>query len=375
MSELPTTNDYRRLFLEDVPMLDVRAPVEFSRGAFPRSENVAIINDDERHRIGIRYKEMGQDAAVELGAELVTEELRSERIDRWARFFEQHPGGVLYCFRGGMRSKLTQQWLRERTGMEYPRVEGGYKALRRFLIDELEAAAAEVNTLVIGGRTGAGKTLLLNRLPNTIDLEGLARHRGSAFGHYAIPQPTQIDFENALSIALLKHRARGNPPLIIEDEGQNIGSVHLPLPLFERFKAGDFVILEADIEERTEITWQEYVVDALADFAAVHGPENAFHSWHDYVMRGFGRIRRRLGGVRHKKLGEEITAAMQQHRETGEMQQHKAWIRDLLVDYYDPMYDYQIGKKSKKIVFSGNAAAVQEYLMSRLQDAGTPGQR
>lgn len=366
MSDLPTTNDYRRLFLENVPMLDVRAPVEFTRGAFPLAENVAIINDDEREQIGIRYKEMGQDAAVELGAELVTEALRKERIDQWQQFFKSHPDGVLYCFRGGMRSKLTQQWLKERTGKDLLRVEGGYKALRRFLIDELDAAAEEVNTLVLGGRTGVGKTLLLDRLPNTIDLEGLARHRGSAFGHYAIPQPTQIDFENALSIELLKHRANGNPPLIIEDEGQNIGSVHLSLPLFERFKSGEFIILEASIEERIEITWQEYVVDALSDFAKVHGEEQAFDAWNAYVMRGFGRIKRRLGGVRHKALGDEIETAMKQHREHGDMQAHRGWIRQLLVDYYDPMYDYQIGKKRKKIVFSGDADAVVEYLESRL---------
>ena len=143
MSELPTTNDYRRLFLEDVALLDVRAPVEFANGAFPLAENVAIIDDEQRHQIGIRYKEMGQDAAVELGAELVTEELREQRIDRWQRFFEQHPDGVLYCFRGGMRSKLTQQWLKERTGKDFIRVEGGYKALRRFLIEELDAAAED----------------------------------------------------------------------------------------------------------------------------------------------------------------------------------------------------------------------------------------
>jgi tRNA 2-selenouridine synthase len=365
MSALPVTGDYRRLFLEDTPLLDVRAPVEFARGAFPQAENRPLIDDEERHRIGIRYKEMGQDAAVELGAELVTEESRKARIDEWEHFFAEHPGGVLYCFRGGMRSKITQQWLKERTGISVPRVEGGYKALRRFLIEELDAAASEVNTVVIGGRTGVGKTLLLRRLPDSVDLEGLARHRGSAFGHYAIPQPSQIDFENALSIALLKHRARGNRPLIIEDEGQNIGSVHLPLDLFNRFKSGDYVILEATIDERIEITWQEYVPDALGDFQQVHGEEHAFRAWHDYVMRGFSRIRKRLGGLRHAALAKEIEAAMQHHRETGETQQHKGWIRTLLVDYYDPMYDYQLGRKRKKIVFSGNADAVAHYLQSR----------
>ena len=364
MSDLPVTNDYRRLFLEDTPLLDVRAPVEFARGAFPLAENRPLINDEERDSIGIRYKEMGQDAAVELGAELVTGEVRKARIQEWEHFFSKHPEAVLYCFRGGMRSKITQQWLKEKTGKSIPRVEGGYKALRRFLIDELDAAASEVNTLVIGGRTGVGKTLLLRRLPNSVDLEGLARHRGSAFGHYAIPQPSQIDFENALSIALLKHRARGNRPLIIEDEGQNIGSVHLPLHLFNRFKSGDFVILEASIDERIEITWKEYVRDALEDFQLVHGEEHAFGAWHDYVMRGFSRIRKRLGGLRHAALANEIDAAMQHHRDTGEMQQHKSWIRALLVDYYDPMYDYQLGRKRKKVVFSGDANAVADYLQS-----------
>ena len=365
MKDLPVTRDYRRLFLEDVPLLDVRAPVEFARGAFPLAENLPLIDDEERHRIGLRYKELGQDAAVELGAELVSNERRERRINNWQHFFDMHPEGVLYCFRGGMRSKITQQWLRDRTGKDFQRVEGGYKALRRFLIDELDAATGEIRTLVIGGRTGVGKTLLLQHLPNSVDLEGLARHRGSAFGHYAIPQPSQIDFENALSIALLKHRAKGNLPLIIEDEGQNIGSVHLPLGLFERFKSGDFVILEATIEERIEITWQEYVPDALEDFRQVHGEENAFQAWHDYVMRGFGRIRKRLGGLRHAQLADEIEAAMLHHRETGEMHQHKAWIRTLLVDYYDPMYDYQIGRKKKKTVFSGDADAVKAYLLSR----------
>ena len=364
MRDLPVTNDYRRLFLEDTPLLDVRAPVEYARGAFPLAENRPLIDDEERHRIGIRYKEMGQDAAVELGAELVTEEVRKARVHEWEHFFTKHPEGVLYCFRGGMRSKITQQWLKERTGKSIPRVEGGYKALRRFLIDELDAAAREVNTVVIGGRTGVGKTLLLQKLSGSVDLEGLARHRGSAFGHYATPQPSQIDFENALSIALLKHRAGGNLPLIIEDEGQNIGSVHLPLTLFNRFKSGDFVILEATVDERIEITWNEYVRDALQDFQQVHGEEHAFLAWHDYVMRGFSRIRKRLGGVRHAALAHEIDAAMQHHRETGEMQQHKSWIRTLLVDYYDPMYDYQLGRKRKKIVFSGDADAVANYLQS-----------
>ena len=163
---------------------------------------------------------------------------------------------------------------------------------------------------------------------------------------------------------------RSDPPLIIEDEGQNIGSVHLPLNLFERFKSGEYVIIEASIEERVEITWQEYIVNALADFAQVYGEENAFDAWNAYILRAFSRIKKRLGGIRHKSLSEVLETAMKRHRNHGDLDSHRAWIRQLLVDYYDPMYDYQIGRKSKKIVFSGDAAAVRDYLTSRLQQTG-----
>ncbi|MEN8213875.1 MAG: tRNA 2-selenouridine(34) synthase MnmH [Pseudomonadota bacterium] len=362
MKDLPLIDDYRRLFIDDIPLLDVRAPVEYERGAFPQADNHPLINDAERHQIGIEYKQVGQDAAVELGEELVNDAVREQRIKAWQAFIEAHPGGALYCFRGGMRSKISQQWIEDATGIAYPRIAGGYKALRSFLLDELEAAAGEVNTIVIGGRTGAGKTLLLKQLHDTIDLEGLARHRGSAFGHYAIPQPTQIDFENALSIAMLKHRARGNPPLIIEDEGRNIGSVHMPQQLFDRFKAGQFIILEATLEERVDNTRKEYIDMALQEYQAIHGEQEGFVQWADYLLASLARIRKRLGDVRYNELHSRMQAAVEQQRRTAETLQHDAWIAALLSDYYDPMYDYQLAKKEKNIVFTGDAAALKAWL-------------
>ena len=136
--ELPQIDDYRSILLNDIPLLDVRAPVEFDQGAFPLAENFPLINDQEREEIGIRYKNLGQDEAIRLGHELVQGDSKSQRVTHWQNFFEQYPQGVLYCFRGGMRSKITQQWIYEQTGKIFPRVKGGYKAMRRFLIDELE---------------------------------------------------------------------------------------------------------------------------------------------------------------------------------------------------------------------------------------------
>lgn len=362
MSKLPLINDFRRLFIDDVPLLDVRAPVEYHKGAFPLAVNHPLMNDSERHEIGIEYTQVGHDAAVELGEELVNDAVREQRISAWKTFIEAHPDGALYCFRGGMRSKISQQWIHDATGIAYPRIEGGYKALRSFLIDELDAAANEVNTIIIGGRTGVGKTILLQQLRNTIDLEGLARHRGSAFGHYAVPQPTQIDFENALSIALLKHRAKGNPPLIIEDEGRNIGSVHMLQQLFDRFKSGKFIILEATLEERIENTRLEYIDAALQEYQGIHGEELGFEHWAEYLLGSLDRIRKRLGDVRHREIRKQLSDAIDKQRQTAETTQHNGWISTLLSDYYDPMYDYQLGKKQKNIVFTGDAEALKAWL-------------
>ncbi|MGD8569338.1 MAG: tRNA 2-selenouridine(34) synthase MnmH, partial [Gammaproteobacteria bacterium] len=125
--DLPQTDNYRRLFLDDVPLVDVRAPAEYQQGAFPLARNLPLVNDEEREAIGIRYKEQGQEKAIELGYDLVKGDLKEQRVTNWTAFTREHPQGALYCFRGGMRSKISQQWIYDKTGVMYPRVIGGYK--------------------------------------------------------------------------------------------------------------------------------------------------------------------------------------------------------------------------------------------------------
>ena len=105
----PNTQDYKSLFLNDTPLLDVRAPVEFSQGAFPGTVNVPLMNDDERHRVGLQYKQAGQDSAIELGHQLVCGETKNVRVAHWVEFARAHPHGYLYCFRGGLRSQISQR--------------------------------------------------------------------------------------------------------------------------------------------------------------------------------------------------------------------------------------------------------------------------
>lgn len=348
------TDDFKPLFLNDTPLMDVRAPVEFEQGAFPTAQNIPILDNHQREVIGTRYKQEGQDAAVALGYELATDDVREARLQSWKAFTAQHPEGYLYCFRGGQRSHLTQAWLKE-AGVNYPLIKGGYKALRRFLIDELEASVEACPFVILSGKTGTGKTRLLHKISDSINLEGLANHRGSSFGRRCGGQPTQIDFENRLSIALLKHlNQKSGHPALLEDESKLIGRCSLNQPMRDKMQQSPIILLETSVEERVEVGLQEYVRDNLADFIGVYGEEAGFEQFRGGLTGGLYRIRRRLGGVRYQALNSLLENALKHHREDNHLDGYRPLIASLLTEYYDPMYEYQLGQKEGKVIFSGN---------------------
>lgn len=359
--ELPTTNDFRRIVLEDIPLIDVRAPVEFEHGAFCTAVNLPLMNNEERRLVGICYKEKGNAEAVKLGHELVSGAVKQERIAAWAEQLKRRPDTMLYCFRGGLRSQLSQQWMADELGVAVPRLAGGYKAFRNYLIDQLDPANQTNKPIILGGRTGVGKTILLQQLENVVDLEAIANHRGSSFGRFTTPQPSQIDFENNLAWALIKFDAAGHRHLILEDEGRNVGDRYLPQPLVKHFRKGDVVILERSLAERVQITFDEYVTTAQTDYIAAYGDEQGIPQWIAYMDGCIDRIRKRLGGLRHQEIKQLLHTA----HESGDPEQHKQWIEQLLRDYYDPMYDYQIQNKQSAIVFRGDEAAVLDYLRDK----------
>ncbi|AOY90339.1 tRNA 2-selenouridine(34) synthase MnmH [Marinobacter salinus] len=352
MARRPDTDDYLSLFLNDIPLMDVRAPVEFSRGSFPCAQNAPLMNDEERHRVGICYKEKGQDKAIELGHQLVRGDIKAQRIEAWKRFVSQYPEGYLFCFRGGLRSRLTQQWIRD-SGIDYPLVTGGYKALRRFLIDHLEQLIESSEFRILSGRTGTGKTRVLQQLPNPIDLEGLANHRGSSFGRQVTPQPTQIDFENRLSVAMLKARHLQSGPVYLEDESRLVGRCVLPERLRERMSEAPLMILEQPMEQRIAIIREDYVEGMVADYMKRDGEEAGWLNFRDYLLSALDRIRKRLGGERHKQLRALMEQALEHQERRGDVSGHDAWIQSLLSDYYDPMYDYQLSQKQGPILERG----------------------
>ena len=356
MPERPDTDDYRALFLRPTPMMDMRAPAEFARGAFPSALSLPLMSDDERARVGTCYKQRGQAAAIALGHELVSGERKAQRLEQWLAFARQHPQGYLYCFRGGLRSQTVQQWLRE-AGVDYPLVVGGYKAMRRFLLEELERSLHSASFVLVSGKTGTGKTRVISRLVRAVDLEGLANHRGSSFGQMLTPQPSQIDFENGLSIALLRLLAQGPQQIFLEDEGRLIGSLALPEALREKMRGAPMVVVEESLEERIDVVIADYVVDLGQRYALLHGEEGArLHG--DKLQADLARIRKRLGGQLYQEVSEMMAAAFQGQWQDAQISGHRRWIAVLLEKYYDPMYEYQLSKRAGEQLFCGYRQAV-----------------
>ena len=359
MTELPVIDDYEALFVNDTPLLDTRAPIEFSRGAFPNAQHAPLMTDDEREQVGTCYQNIGKEAALELGYQLISGQIKEQRLDAWMAFFQSNPNGILYCFRGGLRSQITQRWIFERSGIAYPRIKGGYKAMRRYLIDELEVLSEKLNFVVVGGQTGAGKTLLLNRLSSSIDLEGLANHRGSAFGNDVDPQPTQINFENALAIELIKNKQQAF--IALEDEGTNIGTIHIPGALKLKTQSSKLVVLKASVDERIELSLKTYVADMHDKYCALDA-QLGFQNFANYWRESLGKIRKRLGGVRYQELIKILEDALSRYHSSGGSALFLPIIKTLLVDYYDPMYAYQINNKKNRIVFEGRADEIIDFL-------------
>ncbi|NLC27415.1 MAG: tRNA 2-selenouridine(34) synthase MnmH [Campylobacteraceae bacterium] len=355
------SSEFKSIVLNSTPLIDVRAPIEFEKGSLPYSINLPIINNQEREEIGVCYKKYGNKEALKLGHELVCGAIKKERIKAWVDFVNTNQGAKLFCFRGGQRSRISQEWLNQ-SGYEVSRLKGGYKAFRNYLLNEIEISCTRFKPIILGGHTGSGKTILLKTLENSIDFEGLANHRGSSFGKKTTPQPTQINFENSLAYELIQKLDKGHKSLVFEDEGNHIGGLYVPKTLTNYLLEAPLIILQRPINERVEITFDEYVVEAQKRY------ENKLEHWRDEMLSAMHRIERRLGSKRHKEICNRFEDAFTEQARGGSLEAHKEWIKILLSKYYDPMYDYQIQRRTKQIEFGGSSEEILEYLLKKLDN-------
>ena len=347
------------LFKNKQPLLDVRAPAEFERGAFPVATNLPLLNDDERKAVSIRYREQGQSAAIALGEKLLTGDTRTERLALWSEYFDQNPGAALYCFRGGLRSKTVQLWLAAE-GINAPLIRGGYKALRRFCLNVIEQASKADKFLVIGGKTGSAKTHLLKELKFALDLEGHANHRGSAFGRRSQEQPNQINFENQIAIDLNNIEFAKANKIFVEDESRAIGSLSIPHSLHRSMSNSPLAIIEEDFEFRVDTILNDYIHSNLKEYNALF-PHSYRDIFADSLLSALLRIKRRLGVEPYTSIKLLMERALSEIDFAKSAELHRAWICKLLQDYYDPMYEYQLEKKSQLIVFRGSSSEFLDW--------------
>lgn len=360
MDNLPAIKDYEKIVLNQIPLIDVRSAVEFNKGAFPDTVNLPLLDDEERHIIGIEYKEKGKEKAIELGYKTVSGLKKEERVNAWVSFIKKNPDAVLYCFRGGKRSQISQQWISD-AGIIIPRLTSGYKGFRNYLLDKLENPQWIPELYIIGGRTGSGKTNLLRGRNDFIDIEKLTNHLGSSFGRQIQDQPTQIQYENDLAYDLIRKTAFGSSFLLLEDEGKNTGRLYLPEPFYKKTAESKLLVLETPLEERVSIVWDEYVKNRQASFIN-HYNETGLDQWADSITQSIDRIQKRLGVLRHKELKSLFKDAFVWQIEKDEIEAHRKWIHFLLKEYYDPMYDYQLLKKEDRIIFRGNSEELLGYI-------------
>lgn len=316
------------------PILDVRSPGEYAQGHIPEAVSFPLFSDSERAEVGTCYKQQGRDQAVELGFALAGPKFASFISE--AKSLSPQRRVRLHCWRGGMRSEAVA-WVLQLAGFEVTLLVGGYKAFRRWVLQQL---ALPKPILILGGMTGTGKTDILQSLATlgaqVIDLEGLASHRGSSFGALGLPaQPTNEQFENQLALAWAQIDSRN--PVWLEAESRRIGLCRIPDPLFHQMEQAPVLEIRRQRAER------------LAHLVAVYGTINR-----QELITATERIQRRLGGLRT----QQAVAHLQQNQ--------LAAAFDLILDYYDRTYSYDLERRQIRVEPIEASGLTQIELAQRL---------
>ncbi len=348
--------------LQNKTIIDVRSPGEFLQGALPGSINFPILNDSERHDVGLCYKTKGQAAAIQLGFQIVSGQILEKRRSQWAAQIKQDPETIMTCFRGGLRSQSAQKFLLE-NGISIRLLEDGYKAARTNLLAIIQNFSQSL--VILSGSTGSGKTHVLNSVAlyyPAIDLEGLAHHRGSAFGAWDIAQPCQADFENRFAVKLLQIKPKhANVPILLEDESRMIGHRHIPELFFAKMRESSVVLLIEPLENRIENIFVDYISSKLNAESTTETVISVLAAYKNSVQK----IKNKLGGARAQELMQDIEKCETDFKDHRSFTQNRAWIEKLLVWYYDPMYQGSLEKRNPKIIFRGSSVNIKAYFSAQ----------
>ncbi len=314
------------------PLIDVRSPSEYYKGHLPNSKNIPLFDNEERSIIGIIYKNYGREKAVIKGLEFVANKIESlvKNLIETLNYYKlnnntpkknEEPIIKIYCARGGMRSSSVA-WLLEKYNLNTITLKEGYKSYRKWTLNSFNR---NWELVVIGGKTGTGKTKLLKLLHENnyqiIDLEGLACHRGSTFGSLGMKnQPSNEQFENLIAEELQSFKR--NKKIFVEAESANIGKCKIPYEFFRQMKTADRIEIIKSESNRLEELIKTYSIYKEED-----------------LMDAVIRIKKRLGPQRTKFALDSI--------------KNKDWksVCMSVLEYYDKCYDHEkIGKDNLKTI-------------------------
>ncbi|MCU6707257.1 tRNA 2-selenouridine(34) synthase MnmH [Paenibacillus sp. J5C_2022] len=329
-----TIDEWRELRdRKHVTMIDVRSPSEFRNATIPGAINIPIFDDSERAEIGTLYKQVSIQAAKEKGLEIVSAKLPSFV----KQFQELSDPKAVFCWRGGMRSK-TSATLLSLMDIHAYRLQGGYRAYRQWVLEELRNADIQAEVIVVNGLTGTGKTAILRKLKQegypVLDLEGMAGHRGSIFGGIGLAASNQKTFDAWLveELKLLQH----SPYILIEAENRRIGKIALPDVLMRKRETGRQIVIELPLQERVRQIMEDYRPQEHAD----------------ECLEAFRRIRSRI----HTPIAAEIEQLLQ-------AEQYEAGIEQLLVHYYDPRYIHSSSQYGEQAADKVNTDTMEDALL------------
>ena len=313
----------KALELKNSVLIDTRTPKEYNESHIPGAINAPILSNDERHIIGLLYRKNGSEAAIEKGKELFI-----PRIDEYLKYFKQYKNKnlVVYCSRGGMRSKVITEIL-ENGNYNAIQLENGYKAYRNYILNKLNNYHVKPRLIVIHGLTGTRKTKIIQKINMPkIDLEGIAQHRSSLFGGIGLIPRNQKMFENLLFHEFKK--LENTKYIIIEGESRKVGNSIIPEKIYQAMKGGLHVKIECSMNVRINHIVEEYL----------NTPEKI-----EQVKQVIPKLKQSLT----KKIVDELMQQM-------ENRQYNQVTETILIRYYDPKYSFSLDEIKYDLVIKND---------------------
>lgn len=317
------------LNLKNSIYIDARTKEEYNEATIPGALNIELLDHEERKIIGTIYNNKNSKKAKLKGVELVSPKI-PDLVKKVNHLDKKYDNLIIFCSRGGLRSKSLAEFS-DLAGIEVYRLESGYKGYRHYIIDKLENYDFKGRISVLHGNTGVGKTYILKEMEKMgaaiIDLEGIANHRGSAFGSIGLEQPYNQKYFDSLLWEELKKKDKINGIIFVEAESRRVGHSVIPDFFHKKMKSGEDLLINASMEKRVDNIYLEYIKDI----------ESNQEKFIERVLESLTAIKKYI----IKKAGKDSYLRLLELAKNAEF---KELTKILLEEYYDPMYEHSQNK-------------------------------